>query len=287
MNFIKIGIIAAITIFLLFFFIGCERVDAGHVGVKVKLSGSDKGVQDVTEVTGWCFFNRWVYDVYEFPTFVQHKEYSGEEAFVINSRDGSEFHVSPILNYSVRSEKVVDVFKKYRRPLGEIENGFIKTAVYDAFRMAANKYNADSLISNRESFEQSVRKGLEKQVLAEGFVVNQFTSNLKYPETFKQAIDAKNSAVQKALQIDNEVKQAEAAARKSIVQTEAAAKVRIINAEAYADATLKEARADAEANRLKQQTITPLLINMTMAEKWNGVLPVYGQTPTMFKDISK
>jgi uncharacterized membrane protein YqiK len=71
------------------------------------------------------------------------------------------------------------------------------------------------------------------------------------------------------------------------VQTEAQAKVRILNADAYAEATIKEAKADAEANRLKQQTITPLLISMQMAEKWNGVLPVYGQVPQLFKTIGQ
>ncbi len=285
-NAVKIGL-AALVFVLGFTFIGCERVDAGHVGIKVKLSGTDKGVQDVTEVTGWVFYNKLAYNIYEFPTFVQHKEYVNDESFVVNSRDGSEFYVSPILNYSVKPDMVAKVFVKYRRPLEDIEKGFIKTAVYDAFRLAANKYNADSLISNRENFETAVRQILANTVLKEGFVIQQFTSNLKYPETFKKAIELKNRAVQKALQIENEVKQTEALAKIKLVNTETAAKVRILNADAYAEATIKEAKADAESNRLKQQTITPLLINMQLAEKWNGVLPVYGQTPSLFKDITR
>lgn len=279
------AVITLLTITLLFVFIGCERINAGHVGIKVKLSGSDKGVQDVTEVTGWCFYNRWAYDVYEFPTFVQHKEYTGEEAFTINSKDGSEFHVSPILNYSVRQDKVGAVFSKYRKELGDIEVGFIKTAVYDAFRIAANKYNADSLISNRESFEASVRSTLEKQITSEGFLINQFTSNLKYPETFKNAIDAKNAAVQKAFQIENEVKQTEASARKSIVQSEMEAKVRMINANAYYEATVKEAEADSKAGKLRQSYISSTYINYMLASSWNGQLPTYGQVPSLFKNI--
>lgn len=34
----------------------CERIDAGHVGLKVNYYGSNKGVSDVTEVTGWQFY---------------------------------------------------------------------------------------------------------------------------------------------------------------------------------------------------------------------------------------
>lgn len=294
---IRIGIITGVVLILLFSFIGCERIDAGHVGIKVKMAGSEQGVQDVTAVTGWCFYSRLTENIYEFPTFVQHKEYTlkkdedgkivSDESFIVNSKDGSEFRVSPILNYSVRSEKVPSVFVKYRRPLEDIENGFIKTAVYDAFRMATNKYTADSLISNRELFESKVRQILEKQLSNEGFIVNQFTSNLVYPTTFKAAIDAKNAAVQKALQIENQVKQTEAQAKISIVQTEAAAKIRSINATAYADATIKEAKADAESGRLRLSYISPMYINYILADSWNGKLPEYGQVPSLFKDISK
>jgi len=35
---------------------------------------------------------------------------------------------------------------------------------------------------------------LESQLLKEGFVINQFTSNLVYPDSFKKAINAKNNA---------------------------------------------------------------------------------------------
>ena len=103
----------------------------------------------------------------------------------------------------------------------------------------------------------------------------------------RKSIEAKNAAVQKALQIENEVKSAEAQAKIKIVQTEAQAKIKIINANAYAEATVTEAKADAEANRLKQQSITPLLVQWSLANSWDGKLPVYVQTPSLFKDISK
>ncbi len=81
-------------------------------------------------------------------------------------------------------EKAPYIFSKYRVTLDEIESGFLKTAVYDAFRLVANSYTADELISNREQFEVKVRKVLESHLLPEGFILAQFTSNLVYPETF-------------------------------------------------------------------------------------------------------
>lgn len=266
-------------ILMVFLFQSCERIDAGHVGVKVNQYGDNKGVDDVVAVTGVVFYNPITTKVYEFPTFIQHKEYKkteeGDDSFVVNSKDGSEFQVSPIMNYSVQRDKVPAIFSKYRRPLQDIEEGFLKTAVYDAFRLATNKYTADELISNRAVFEIEVRRLLDGQLLKEGFVINQFTSNLIYPETFKRSIEAKNNAVQAALRAENEVKTAEAQA-----------KIKVATAEGNAQAMLTSAKAEAESNRMKQVTLTPLLLQLEYINKWDGKLPVYGTVPQMFKNIN-
>jgi regulator of protease activity HflC (stomatin/prohibitin superfamily) len=262
-----------LVLFVLVAFLGlttlfnsCERIDAGHVGVKVNMYGDGKGVDDITEVTGWAFYNPFTQKIYEFPTFVQHKEYvkteDGDESFIVNSKDGSEFHVSPIINYSVQREKVPYIFSKYRRDLPQIEVGFLKTSVYDAFRLATNKYTADELIGNRQAYEIEVRRILEEQLVKEGFVITQFTSNLVYPETFKHAIEAKNNAVQAALMAENKVKTAEAEA-----------KIKIATAEGNAKAMLTQAKAESESNLLRQKTLTPLLLQQMWIEKWNGHLP--------------
>jgi len=272
MKSILIGVAAFFTLTFLFF--SCERIDAGHVGVKVNQYGDNKGVDDVVAVTGMVFFNPFTTAIYEFPTFIQHKEYKGENSFIVNSKDGSEFSVSPIMNYSVQRDKVPAIFSKYRRPLEDIEEGFLKTAVYDAFRLATNKYTADELISNRAVFEVEVRRLLDGQLLKEGFIINQFTSNLIYPETFKKSIEAKNNAVQAALRAENEVKTAEAQA-----------KIKVATAEGNAQAMLTSAKAEAESNRMKQVTLTPLLLQLEYINKWDGKLPVYGTVPQMFKNI--
>jgi regulator of protease activity HflC (stomatin/prohibitin superfamily) len=256
-----IGIFA--TIFLAN---SCERIDAGHVGVKVNLYGTGKGVDDVTECTGIVFYNPLSTKIYEFPTFIQHKEYKktedGDNSFIVNSKDGSEFHVSPIVNYSVKRDKVPYIFAKYRVKLDAIEEGFLKTAIYEAFRVVTNSYNADILISSRQEFDAKVREALEKQLAPEGFILSQFTSNLLYPESFKKAINAKNNAVQSALMAENKVKQAEAEA-----------KIKVATAEGDAEAMLTNAKAEAESNRLKQQTLTPMLLQQLWIEQWDGRLP--------------
>jgi len=258
-NLIIVGVVSLIMMTLLLN--SYERIDAGHVGVKVNMYGDKKGVDDITEVTGWAFYNPFTQKIYEFPTFVQHKEYvkseDMDESFIVNSKDGSEFHVSPIVNYSIKREMVPHIFGKYRRELSEIEKGFLKTAVYDAFRLATNKYTADELIGNRQTYEVEVRKILEEQLVKEGFTIQQFTSNLVYPETFKKAINAKNNSVQLALKAENDVKTAEAEA-----------KIKVAQAEGDAKSMLTRAKAEAESYKLKQTTLTDLLIQQQWIEAW-------------------
>ena len=262
----KILVIVAVVVGIFTMFSSCEVINAGHVGVKVDMFGSSKGVQNVTACTGWVFYNPITTKIYEFPTYIQHKEYNktedGDNSFTVNTKDGSEFRVSPILNYSVNPEKAPSIFAKYRRTLPELEEGFLKTAIYDAFRLATNSYTAEELISNRAIFEVKVRSLLEAQIVKEGFIVNQFTSNLEYPTSFKNAINAKNNAVQAALTAENQVKTAEAQA-----------KIKVAQAEGNAQAMLTKARAEAESNKLRLSTLTPMLLQQQWIEKWDGALP--------------
>ncbi len=116
---------------------------------------------------------------------------------------------------------------------------------------------------------------LIKQLEVEGFHLEQLTSGLQYPDMIVKAINSKNEAVQNAMKIENQVKAAEAQA-----------KISVANANGAAQSLIIQAKADAEANRLRQQSLTGLLIQQQFIEKWNGELPVYGVAPAIFRDIS-
>jgi regulator of protease activity HflC (stomatin/prohibitin superfamily) len=260
MNRILVGLAVVLALFALT--MSCENIDSGNIGIKVNKFGTGRGVSGVTECTGTVFYNPITTTIFEFPINIRHKEYTEEGSFVVNSKDGSEFHVSPIVNYRINPDKATQIFAKYRKDLDGIENGFLKTAVTEAFRIVTNGYTADQLISSREAFDNKVKSVLRKQLEPEGFVLDQFTTNLEYPTSFKNAINAKNNAVQKALMAENRVKQAEAEA-----------KIKVATAEGDAQATLTRAKAEAEANALKQRTLTPLLIQQQWIEKWRGNVP--------------
>ena len=236
-----------------------ENIDAGNVGIRINLYGSDKGVDNITLVTGRVWYNSWTTKVIEFPTFNQSVDY---DPFVITTKDAAEFKVDPKLNYHINPEKVPQIYRQYRRPLREIQQGFMKNTIYDAYRIVANSFTSDSVMSNREVFEDRVQNVLTKTLGKDGFIYDQLTSAITPPPSLRQMIDEKNTSIQARLKAENMAKQAEAEA-----------KVIIARAEGQAKATLIKARAEAEANQLRQKTLTPLLIQQEWVSKWNGVLP--------------
>lgn len=250
-----------IVLFAATAFYSCTRIDAGYEGILIKQYGTEKGVQDVSLVTGRVTYNPWSEDVEQIPLFVQTIDYT---PFTVNAKDGSVFSVDPTVSLKVIPGSGPGIYRKYRKELDEIVKTTLFNYVRDAFRIQFNKYTTDDVISKREQFEDNVQKYLVEQLEKEGFHLEQLTSGLQYPETIVQAINAKNQAVQRAMQAENQLKVAEANAKIKIV----------------------EAKAEAEANELRQRTLTEMLIQQQFIEKWDGKTPLYGTSPMFFKNVN-
>ena len=75
-------------------------------------------------------------------------------------------------------------------------------------------------------------------------------------------IDEKNASIQARLKAENQAKQADAEA-----------KVKVATATGEAQALLVRAKSESEANRLRQSSLTPMLIQQEWIKKWDGKLP--------------
>ena len=250
----------------------CERIDAGHEGIKVNLYGDDKGVGEVALVTGRVWYNPLTTEIHEYPTYVQTVDY---EPFEINAKDGSKFTVDPTINICPVSGKSPEIFKKYRKPLKDVIKQVLKTHIANAYRIKLNAYTTDELVSKREEFERVTEDYLREVLLKENFELGEMTSGLKYPDALVRSIDAKNQAVQEALRIENEVAAIEAEAKKKVA-----------SAEGEAQALKIKGDAEAEYNRKISASLSGLIVQQNMIEKWDGKLPIYGEVPTLFKQVS-
>ena len=253
----------------------CTTVDSGEIGIKFKkFSGSKEDYGGVEgTVRGWVFYNPLTESVFTYPTMVQRKNY---EAFNVNAKDASTFTMDPQIAYHINVDKAADIFVKYRKPINELEDGYIRTCIYEAYRTCANSYTSDSLMSNRAQFEADVRSRLEKSLAQEGFIVDEFTSAITPPKSLIEMIDAKNRAVQAALKATNEVKEAEAKA-----------KIAIAKAKGEGDAMRIKADAEAYYNKAIAASLTQYVVMEDWIEKWDGSLPTVQGGQGMMFDMSK
>src|SRR5262245_1684186 len=109
-------IVTTFGVLLALLIVGCstvKRIDAGHVGVRVRLAGSERGVQDQAVVTGYVFYNPLTEQIIEFPTSVQNVvwtqsphegrpvdesiTFSSSEGVNVNADVGLSFHIEPTL----------------------------------------------------------------------------------------------------------------------------------------------------------------------------------------------
>ncbi len=253
-----IGLTVAALVVLI---ISCTKmVDNSEIGIKFKkFSLTDQGQLIATEVTGLIFYNPITTRVFTYPVYIQRVDY---QPFTVTTKDAAEFTMDPMLAYQLERDKASYVFNKYRRDLREIENGYMRTCIYDAYRISANNYTSDELMANRAKFEQEVRQMLIHSLGSEGFNVQEFTSRITPPKSLSAAIEAKNQAIQEALKAENLVKQAEANAQ-----------IAIAKAKGEAEATKVKADAEAYYNRTISASLSTLIVQEDWIEKWDGKLP--------------
>lgn len=257
----KIAIWTAGAVLFVILLLCCTKmVDNSEIGIKFrKFSLTEQGELKATQVSGIIFYNPITTDVFTYPVYIQRVDY---KPFTVTTKDAAEFLMDPLLAYQLDRSKATYVFNKYRRPLRDIEGGYMRTCIYDAYRICANNYTSDELMANRAKFEAEVRAMLERSLENEGFKVNEFTSQITPPASLSAAIEAKNQAIQEALKAENLVKQAEANAQ-----------IAIAKAKGEAEATRVKADAEAYYNRTIAASLSNLIIQEDWIEKWDGKLP--------------
>jgi regulator of protease activity HflC (stomatin/prohibitin superfamily) len=235
-----------------------ERIDAGNKGLKVNLTGSERGVAKYQYKTGWVVYNDWTEQVKEFPLFQQHIEYDAQEVI---TKGGFSATIKPSFNYSLREDAIGDMFVNLRLDIKEIEKGWLKNAIVSSVNDVANRWEVDAIFNKREEFEAAIIVECNKRV-SKWFTVSQLRTNIVPPASLQKAIEGKTKAVQEA----------QAAQQRTLVaQAEAQEKIAIARGDSAK--AIIDAQAFALAMKLKQKEITPLYVEFLKAQSWNGVLP--------------
>ena len=269
---------------------GCSKVDPGHVGVLVNMTGSDKGVDHTVVETGW-FFKSPTQTLYEFPVFQQQVVWSKsphegkkpiDESITFQDKDGLSLNSDVGMSFSIDKTKVSNLFVKYRRGVDEIADIYLRNIVREAFIMAASTKGVDTIYgTGKKAMMDEVTASVRVQVKEFGIIVDNvfILGDMRLPPQVMEAINGKMAATQKAEMAENQKREAIAEAQKTIEK-----------ARGEADALMLKATAEANANTLVSKSLTPALVQYKAIEKWHGELPKVtgGATPLIsLGDLSK
>jgi regulator of protease activity HflC (stomatin/prohibitin superfamily) len=183
---------------------------------------------------------------------IQKGEGDGDAA----SRDLQTVHTRVALNYHVKPEAAVSVF----RDLGnEPGTRIIIPAVQESVKAVTARFTAEELIARRTDVRDQIVAQLRERLARHGIVVDEFSIvNFNFSRSFNDAIEAKTTAEQLKLKAERDLQRIEVEAKQRVAQ----------------------ARAEAEALSVQRQQVTPELIrlremeNQRMAiDKWDGKLP--------------
>lgn len=246
-------------------------VDEGYAGVVMKWGKA----QDDVLTPGFYIVAPWT-NVRQMDTRWQ-KYTVKTSAF---SKDIQQVDVVMSLNYSLNKDGVLRMYKTVGV---DYADKIMLPRALDALKSTFARYSAEELVSNREAISYEVAETLDKELAIYDLTVRELAiEDIDFTDAFTDAIEAKQVATQKKLQVQTEQEQqtlvARGEAERAKIAAQADAEQRLIRAQAEADAV--KIAADAEAYRLEQESknITEMVIQKETVEKWDGRLPTISGT---------
>lgn len=231
-----------------------KTVEAGHVGLVYRF-GDIVGQRE----SGLSLIWPWE----EFKTAdirIQKVRPTGQcanglpECLASFSIETQDVFVQATLNISVNPGAVQ---KLYRTVGPDYVDKIVRPRLLNAFKDETAKFKSVDIAPNRETIRQAALATLKAGLLE--FSINAddlLIDNIEFREEFKQAIEAKQIASQEALRQEELVAAKEAEARQ-----------RAAEALGNADKLRIEAQGQADANRLINESLTPLLIQFQALQK--------------------
>jgi regulator of protease activity HflC (stomatin/prohibitin superfamily) len=299
-RFITVGGILAVLLFA-----GCQmttRIDAGHVGIRVKLAGSDRGVQDMPVVQGWIVYNPISEQIVIFPTSVQNVVWSAnphegrpvDESITFSSAEGVNVNADVGLSFHIEPSLAPKLYARFRQnDMMALADGYVRNAVREGFNDVASRMPVQEVYgAGKSKMLADVTQKCRDVLGKDGFVIDQLTINgaLRLPQNVADAINRAMEATQNAIQSENRVRQVKAEAEQAITKATGAAEAARQQAQGDGDALLIRARSEAKANEIIRLSMSASVLQYRALEHWDGKLPTYnagGQLPLLTMDATK
>ncbi len=261
----SIGVIAGLLLATVFFG-SWYTVDETERGVLLR-NGALVGVVE----PGLSFKTPFVESVTFISLQSQASTYNGVQAY---SKDQQTATLNISVSWHVPAGEVAKVYTQYR-DLDGLVSRLISRQVGTQVENVFGQYNAVTAVQQRGKFVADVTKAIKESINGPVVIDSVQVENIDFSDDYERSI---------ALRMKAEV---EVKTREQMLATEQVqAQIRVTQAQAEADSKVAQAKADAEATRLRGEAEADAikargqalasnqnLVELTKAERWNGVLP--------------
>jgi prohibitin 2 len=208
------------------------------------------------------------------------------------SKDLQDVSTQVALNYHINPDNAQIVY----RQLGyDYANRVIVPAIQESVKQVTARFNAEELITNRETVKNQIEEQVRARLAPYNIVVDALSiTEFAFSQQFTTAVEAKVEAQQRALQAQNELRRIQIEAQQNEAQAIGEQKANIARAEGIKQANVLQAEGEAQAITIIDQQLrnNPTYLEWLKATKWDGKLPLVtggagedGQGVTPFIDI--
>jgi len=273
------GIITVLVLAFLVILYPFHQVDPGYVGVKIVFGATQPGVLD-SGLHWKTPFTTSIEDVN-----IQPQSASTNET--ASTHDLQTATTTIAVSYQINPADAVAFYTQYRT-LDALYSIRIAPVVSNDVKEITAQYDSQELVTERQQVDAQIQQRITSDLAAFDIIVSQVNlTNFDFSPDYDAAIEAKQVAYQQSLAAQYTLDKKKVDVQQGVVQAQASAAAAVATAQGNAQATVLQAQADATAYKVKQAALTPLLIQMTYAQKWDGQLPQYMTTPIPFFDPTK
>src|SRR5215218_4665345 len=280
---IVIPIIIGIIIISIIAVSSVRIVDAGNRGVLVQFGNVDT---DSSLDEGIHFVVRFRDNVIQMEVRTQKIVEDTTSA----SKDLQDVSTQVALNYHVNPDRA-QVF--YQQLGFEYPNFVIVLAIQESVIQVTARFNAEELITKRETVKNQIEEQITARLAAYNIIADAVSiTDFQFSQLFKQAVEAKVAAQQRALQAQNELRRIQIEAQQNEGQAIGEQKANIARAEGIKQSNVLQAQGEAQAITIIDQQLrnNPTYLEWLKTTRWDGVLPLVtggggGQGVTPFIEI--
>ena len=277
---VVIPVIIAVIILIVVLSASIKIVEAGNRGVLLNFGAVDTSVSLAEGIHFVVPFRDNV-----IPIEVRTQKIVEDAASA--SRDLQDVRTQVALNYHVNADSAQVLF----RQLGfDYANRVIAPAIQESVKQVTARFNAENLITNRETVKSEIESQIKQRLAAYNVEVETISiTEFQFSEQFRKAVESKVEAEQRALQANNELRRIEIEAQQAEAKAVGERQASIARAEGTRQANVLQAQGEAEAIRIidVQLRENPRYLEWLKTQRWDGVLPLVtgGEGATPFIQI--